>query len=246
MSIALLCPTKGRPQQFKRMMDSVAKTTSRHAVILMATNPEDWHEYKAVNGIVGYESWIMPDVMPTAYKWEILAKKAISARFNGKKISLFMLAADDMVFQTPLWDKALLDHYNALNNKIHVYALQDSRDIDGTPHIIVTREWIEAMGYFVPPIFLHWHIDSWTVEIAKANGVFTHMKDYLLMHDKPSDQGKPDATHTGIRAMGWRERDQWVADHCQYFLEYEKLRLKAALVNAKVKMTIDWKGKEIV
>jgi hypothetical protein len=134
-----------------------------------------------------------------------------------------------MVFTTPCWDTALLDHYNALENKIHVYHLRDSRNPDGTPHPIVTREYIEAMGYFLPPIFLHWFIDSWTVDIAKSNGVFTHLKDYELQHIKPSDKGQGDETHNRIRNMGWRERDGWVAEKCKHYLALEKSRLKMML-----------------
>ena len=142
-----------------------------------------------------------------------------------------MLASDDMIFDTPGWDKALLEHYDALENKIHVYHLQDSRDADGTPHPIVTREYIEAMGYAFPPIFLHWFLDTWTREIAKANNCFTHLKDYLLVHDKPSDKGQPDTTHSRIREWGWNQRDKYVNDTCQHFLALEKQRLRTAIMN---------------
>ena len=80
--------------------------------------------------------------------------------YGGLGNQLFMVAADDMIFNTVGWDKDLIQHYENLENKIHVYHLQDSRDIDGTPHPIMSREYIEATGYFVPPIFLHWEIDS--------------------------------------------------------------------------------------
>lgn len=165
------------------------------------------------------------DMMPTVQKWNDLAEFAK----EYSNLKLFMLGSDDMYFETPGWDKALLDHYNALENKIHVYALRDSRDASGTPHPIVTREYIDAMGYFMPPIFLHWFIDTWTVEIAKANGVFTHMKDYLLVHDKPSDKGQGDETHNRIRQWGWHDRDKWVNEKCAHFLVQEKYRLSMAI-----------------
>lgn len=195
MSIAILCPTRGRPEQLNRMIKSVNDCARVYVD--------------------------QRDMMPTVQKWNDLAEHA--ATYEDHK--LFMLGSDDMWFGDYGWDKALIDHYNTLENKIHVYALRDSRDDNGTPHPIVTREYIEAMGYFVPPIFLHWFVDTWTVEIAKAKGVFTHLKDYLLIHDKPSDRGEADETHSRIRQWGWHERDKWVNDHCQHFLELEKERL---------------------
>lgn len=221
MTIALLCPTRDRPEQCLRMIKS-ARTTGMDEIkktVYLALSLEDYDDYETATSDL-----ITSDGMPTAHKWNLLAEQALKDPNN----KLFMLAADDVVFTTPCWDRALLDHYNALDNKIHVYALRDSRDPDGTPHPIVTREYIETMGYFLPPIFLHWFVDSWTVEIAKANNCFTHLKDYMLVHDKPSDRGEGDETHNRIRQMGWRARDGWVNDKCKGFFELEKARLSCA------------------
>lgn len=221
MTIALLCPTRARSEQFNRMIKSIQIT---------ARNRTDIHTYVAMTkGDTGYNTvslsyaTIYPDGVPTAHKWNLLAEKALQNSNN----KLFMLCSDDTIFSTPLWDKALIDHYNALENKIHVYSLLDSRDPDGTPHPIVTREWIEAMGYFLPPVFLHWFVDSWTVGIARANGCFTHLNDYMLIHDKPSDKGEGDETHNRIRQMGWHERDRWVNDKLKltyYGMECQRLK----------------------
>lgn len=220
--IAILCPTRERPEQLSRMIDSVSRTVESPINILVATASidKDIHlPYGRQNALVSAHTF--PENLPTSQKWNSLAELVM----KSPDYKLFMLGADDMIFETPEWDKALIDHYNALENKIHVYALQDSRDADGTPHIIVTREYIEAMGYFMPPIFLHWFIDTWTVEIAKANNCFTHLKDFTLTHDKPSDAGQPDQTHSRIREWGWMERDKYVAEKMAHVLEGEKKRL---------------------
>lgn len=212
MTIALLTPTRARPAQFKRMCDSVLKTASKiHNVKI----------YSGSNGCDDYVQHQFPIDCPTVYMWNELAKEAML----DKSKKLFMLCADDVIFSTPLWDEALIDHYNSLENKIHVYSLQDSRDPNGTPHVIVSREYVEAMGYFIPPIFLHWFVDTWTVDIANSNKCFKHLKNYLLMHDKPSDKGNSDDTHNRIRRMGWHERDKMVNDTCQHFLAAEKRRI---------------------
>lgn len=227
MTIALLCPTRERMDQLTRMGQSVLDTAFNSALLYIAHD----ERLKVFGGIGNWQTgYLMPENLPTAQKWNKLADIALQNPDN----KLFMLAADDMIFDTPGWDKALIDHYNSLENKIHVYHLQDSRDENGTPHPIVTREYIEAMGYFVPPIFMHWHVDSWTVEIAKANNCFTHLKDYKLIHDKPSDKGQADETHSRIREWGWNERDKYVNNKCQHFLAVEKDRLRTAINNTKL------------
>lgn len=225
MSIAILCPSKGRPQQFKRMIESADRMAEVKPNIYAAISKEEGDSYNEAIELLG-KVFLMPDGLPTVHKWNVLAEEAMKNPAN----KLFMLAADDVIFSTPLWDRALLEAYNKLGNKIHVFSLLDSRDPEGTPHPIVTREYIEAMGYFVPPIFLHWFVDSWTVQMARSAGVFTHLKEYLLIHDKPSDRGKPDSTHTGIRSMGWHDRDKWVAQNMDALLGRECYRLLTHVV----------------
>jgi hypothetical protein len=209
--IAILCPTRGRERAFLRMCESAHNTSENDVYIFSGSNGGD-----------AYASVQYPTDMPTCYMWNDLAKAAMKHPHN----KLFMLGADDTVFATPHWDSALIEHYNALENKIHVYHLQDSRDKDGTPHPIVTREYINALGYFMPPIFMHWYVDTWTVGIAKANACFTHLRDYMLVHDKPSDRGEPDETHNGIRRMGWAVRDRAVWESCADYFELDIARLK--------------------
>lgn len=211
--ISILCPTRNRSIQYRRMVNSLKATTATPVSVLSGTNGNDDYALKQY-----------PVDMPTVHMWNDLARIAYD---SGAK--LFMLGADDIVFTTPLWDEAIIDHYNKLENKVHVYALQDSRDNLGTPHPIVTREYIDALGYFIPPIFMHWFCDSWTVEIAKANKCFTHLKDFLLVHDKPSDRGQADETHTRIRRNGWYERDKRIDETCKHFLAFEMQRLAEAM-----------------
>jgi hypothetical protein len=223
MIIALLCPSKGRAPLFKRMVDSARATASnkenlRFYIGLAYQNEYEEQYIEHVNHMT-----LFPEGVPTVHKWNMLADQA---KIDGATI--FMLAADDMIFTTPCWDQAILEAYN---KKPQVFALRDSRDENGTPHPIVTQEYIEAMGYFLPPIFLHWFIDTWTVEIAKANHCFTHLKDYMLVHDKPWDEGKPDETHIGIRKMGWLGTDRYTNEKCQHFLALEKSRLKMKLLH---------------
>lgn len=226
--IAILVPSRGRPEQFLRLMNTAYSTASsgKNFTIYSYIADDDNTAPTYAAHVMRYGKMFTGSDYPTAYKWNLLAEQAMKDGF-----SLFMLGADDMIFATPCWDEALINHYNSLERKQHVYHLQDSRDINGTPHPIVTREYIQAMGYFMPPQFLHWQIDTWTVDIATSNNCFTHLRDYELIHDKPSDKGNPDETHSRIRDWGWHERDEYVdkvlrgAGH----LDFEKRRLMSIL-----------------
>lgn len=224
MTIAILCPTRARPGLFRRMVDSAFATAhdKNNIKFYVALRKEEMESYEQYLQRNVYYVVAMPDGLPTVFKWNTLAEYAQLDKDN----KLFMLAGDDMIFSTPLWDKALLELYDA---KPHIYSLLDSRSEDGTPHPIATREYIETMGYFLPPCFLHWFVDTWTVGIAKENNCFTHLKDYMLVHEKPWDKGIADETHNFIHQMGWLNSDRWTDERLKltyYGTECQRLRWK--------------------
>lgn len=237
--IAVLCPTAGRPNKCKAMIKSISDTVTNPAVsVVIGIDADEKEEYSRILDHEMPANFVKG--MPTVYKWNMLAREA----YNNPEIKLFMLGSDDIIFDTKDWARDIADHYNSLENKIHVYSMQDSRDEDGTPHPIVTREYIDAMGYFMVPIFLHWFIDSWTVDIAKAANCFTHMRHLSLTHDKSIDNGNPDETHLGIRRMGWHKRDKQTNDLCQHFLKLEKSRLCASMKDSHLKLHIARLGEQ--
>lgn len=221
MTIAVLCATRNRPDKFRRMVDSAFATAfnKKNIKIIFYLYTDDLSFKQYPEPTENLLRRIGPD-------WSsVMAYNYLAEQPEVQDAKLLMVGADDMIFDTPHWDKALLDAYDALENKIHVFSLKDSRDENGTPHPIMTRNYVSALGYFLPPILLHWYADSWTVEIAKFNNCFTHLKDYLLIHDKPSDHGGSDDTHNRIRLMGWHRRDSFVAQKCSHYLEMDKSHL---------------------
>lgn len=235
--IEFITPSRGRPEKLKRMWDSALKTAFEpHKLFLrLGVNEEEVSMYASHVPMVQAAIYPVRD-WTTVYTVNLLAEAAM----RESDSDLFFVVADDCIFSTPGWDKALTQHYDGLLadpalyqeqslNRIQVYSLRDSRDANGTPHPIVTRDYIEAMGYLYPPIFLHWYADTWTSDIAKACGVFTHLMEYELVHDKPSDRGQPDETHNRIRRRGWHERDKFVNDSCRHILNVEAARLKGLM-----------------
>lgn len=227
--IALLVPTRGRPEKFRTMVQSVCDTTTEQVVIyVLLQSAEDVKSYDVEKIVcpsnVRLDTYVVDIDPTTVHLWNKLA--GIAFHDEKTKNQLFMLCADDVFFATKGWDVKLVDLYTKLNRKIHVFSLLDNRSVDGTPHPIVTREYMAAMNYFLPPIFLHWYCDTWTVEMAKFANVFTHIKHHLLIHDKIKSKDEIDETYKRLRGRGYNRRDRYVDETCQHLLEAEKHRLR--------------------
>lgn len=227
--IAILVPTMGRPVICSTMLDSIIGTANNlnSVFVLLGLTEGDECKKDYVDLVKKYKEKMQIDLfefpdwtLPMCHN--VLSEIAI-------KHDLHFGVGDDQIFVTPGWDKALMDSYDALTNKIHMWSLLDNRDPKGMPAPIMSKEYIEAMGWRVPPYFMHWYCDTWSTEIAKANNILTHLTDYMLVHDKGPEKGVEDATFSRIRQRAGVDRDAWVDQKCHHFLDVEINRLKAKL-----------------
>lgn len=229
-TIAILCPTMGRPEICRAMIESVRKTAFelKDIVIYLGLTEGDEAkqqymdmvlDYKGLNvkmGLYQFADWTLP-----------MCHNKLSEIAEEHELHYGM--GDDCLFVTPGWDAALKEKYEALENKIHVFSLLDNRDPLGMPAPVMTKAYIDAMGWRIPPYFMHWYCDTWTTKIAKACNILTHLTDYMLIHDKKSEKGIQDETYHRVRNRGAIDRDAYVDQHCQHWVNVEIERLKAQL-----------------
>lgn len=164
--ISVLCPTRGRPQQFNQMLESIRKTTRTLVETFARFDGDDKTVEEATRGRSWNPSlcWTIGMRISLSEIWNECANRALG--------DLLMLCADDVVFQTPGWDVMVEQAFEECPDKILcVYG------DDGGPHgkefaslPIVSRAWVETVGYFTPPGFAGDFCDTWIQDIALALG----------------------------------------------------------------------------
>lgn len=199
--IGICVPTRQRPAEYARMRESVMDTIKTANVLIYSSVQGD------PKGYTHEADHYAPDYMPTVYRWNLLAKMAFEQRCD-----FIMLGSDDMKFLDAGWDDALIEAHDGISlaRPDCVFHLQDTRDVNGTPHPIISRELYEQQKFLISPAFLHWFGDTVLVSFAKAKQAFVHIRSHRLDHIKPSDIGMGDSTHNSIRRAGWYERDKQV------------------------------------
>src|SRR5215472_12410251 len=95
--ISLLCPTRRRPANLRRLYDSIQATATRDYPIELFcyVDEDDEQTIAEANLIPGVRYEIGPRLLLGDY-WNALAAKAT--------YEIVMMSADDMVFRTPGWD----------------------------------------------------------------------------------------------------------------------------------------------
>lgn len=60
------------------------------------------------------------------------------------------------------WDALIAD---GINSGAAAFAWQDLNDPENVTHPVLSRQWIDALGYVLPTYFPFWFVDTWLLEI---------------------------------------------------------------------------------
>lgn len=119
------------------------------------------------------------------------------------------ILADDLIPRTPQWDIRLLEHLNGFNFVSPDDGWQAPTRIGGGG-IVFSKDWLDAVGYLVPPGITHLFWDDVLETIGRDTGTWTFAPDVLLEHKHAALEAKPiDSTTAKINTF-------WAADETAY------------------------------
>lgn len=110
---------------------------------------------------------------------------------------LLMLAADDIRFHAANWARAVNDVFAGLPDRIaYVYGRDFVHDHRLGTHGVISRRWMETVGYFAPPHFTSDYNDAWLHEVARMIGRAVYLPALVTEHLHPAVGKAPmDRTH---------------------------------------------------
>ena len=142
--------------------------------------------------------------MPTSYLWNQMAFSA-----EG---DLLTLIGDDVEILTKGWDIKIEAAAKKFNDNIYVITVDDGRTdkqqgrFMRCPHPTIHKKWIEVLGYFVPPFFMHRYLDKYTQDLAIQINRFIEIKDVVFNHLKFNFSND----ETGKRSRKWINYDKYI------------------------------------
>jgi len=213
--ISFCCPSRGRPELAKRLVDTATSTQQGETEFLFYLNDDDpaLEKYK---DLLDEKHYTVGPNQSTCYSWNLMAQKA--------KHDIVMLMGDDVQVQTTEWDEKIKKQIDEYKDKILMVVPSDGRT-KGTlnlkdkiklwpdnplpaAHFAVHKNWINTLGYLAPPFFWHWHVDSYTQKVARKLGRCLYLPTVVFKAKKMfDDTGKQVRTHLNIN-----NRDNFVWD----------------------------------
>lgn len=211
MTLGILLPTRGRPDNYDRFVTAVKATA------------DDWHLYLRLDNddpqAAAYDEVIDHyDPRITVVRGERVgfgpSLNELAARADADGMSHVGMFGDDVVPETERWDSWLVD---GLNDSLGVVygndGLREKHAPDLPTHYVTQTEVYRRLGYLAPPTIRHLFLDNVARDVGRylKNFVYVPVK---IRHFHPWAEGEhlDDLTY----AEGGRNPDIRHADRLAY------------------------------
>lgn len=172
--ISFCCPSRGRPDLAKRLIDTASENQQYETEFLFYLNDDDpkLEQYKDT---LDEKHYTVGPNQSTCYSWNLMCDRS--------KHDIVMLMGDDVQVNTKHWDKAIIDQFDRFEDKILMVVPSDGRSKGSknlgetiklwpdkplpAAHFAVHKNWTNTLGYLAPVYFWHWHVDSYTQKVAR-------------------------------------------------------------------------------
>lgn len=164
MKIAILCPSRGRPERFSDMLKSAMATAHdpNNVSVMLLVDRDDPR-------LADYVNAQTPRVTLIVQEPRVSCPAALNILALQCDADLLIAGSDDVAFRTPGWDRTLAHRFlTAFPDRLGFAFFNDGRDRDKAEHFAVSREWVKAVGYFMRPEYEHFCADEHVERIARA------------------------------------------------------------------------------
>lgn len=177
--ISIILPTRKRVDIFKKSIDSLHNTISNveNFEILVAIDDDDSETYDKIRDYANIKGLPIKTFYYERKFYHGLQEyyNDLALKAKGKFIFTWN---DDAIMKTINWDINILEHSNKF--------VMLSPEVENVPNYkgvlfpIIPRKWIEITKKLSPT-----HgFDSWMGLISKKLGIFTHLKNVIIIHDR--------------------------------------------------------------
>lgn len=190
--ISILVPTRNRPDNIVRMYDSAMRTADEPTQIQFSfyIDNDDVLSPPVLNKLGRNVIITRGPRIILSQMWNVACRKATG--------DIFMHGGDDIVFQSQHWDSLVKKHFDAYPDKIVFVYGEDTiqHGFIGT-HGFLHRNWVDTVGYFVPPYFSSDYNDTWLTDVSRMIGRSVYDSNIITEHFHWSNGKAPlDITHS--------------------------------------------------
>lgn len=176
--ISLLCPTRNRPHNVRRLIQTALDTCSEVIDFVFYCDddapksvPYDVRQLVFVQVVDGPR-------ITLSDCWNKCWEKAAG--------DIYMLCGDDVQFRSRGWDIAVQQAIDQFPDRLaYVYGDDGYHGGNLATHGFVHRNWTDVIGRFTAPYFSSDYPDTWLHDVAHAAGRLVYLPEVFIEHMHP-------------------------------------------------------------
>lgn len=176
----LIVPSRGRPQNIRRLCGALLNTNSEVDLIVgIDEDDPSRNEYLKVADEYAFKLRVAKERQRFAATVNSIAVDY----YDSYKYLAWM--GDDHVPHTMYWDR----RYQQTLEKLKVGVVYGNDLVMGeaiATELAFTSNIVEALGYAIPPGFIHLYVDNYFMELGKAIDALVYLPDVVVQHMHPT------------------------------------------------------------
>lgn len=206
--IAVLCPTRGRPENANLVLKSYNETSHSNSDIFFILDSDDFHNYNSIkdkyfNKIIFKKVGSNHGVVgPVNYAAMMLCKKYDYLYFMG----------DDHRFVSEDWEEHFIHSMDLLGGIGVVYPNDLLQGCLLASSHLVSSNIVSTLGHFYNPIFTHLCTDNSIMHIGNSINKIKYLENIVIEHMHPfAGKSKWDDLYKHVNSdeMNKKDRDSW-------------------------------------
>jgi hypothetical protein len=175
--ISVLVPTRGRPERFAEMLQSLRSTADGDVQVVAVFDEDD--KTRDQYDLTGITRIVVPHRHDMAGLWNIAWQYATG--------DIAMMCGDDVIFETPGWDSTVEMTFDEVPDGVLMVYGNDGSPRQAPTLPFVSRTWIDATGELTDELLQGWFADEWVWSIAAELGRVVYLPEVTFRHDQRGD-----------------------------------------------------------
>lgn len=199
--IAIIVPSRGRPQQMRELMASWLLTSKGKSVIMMGLDGDD-------PTLQNYPPGIQLITTPGGELNEKNNRLANAALLRGHEIVGCL--SDDFIFFTHGWEDIVIHWQEKHRGICYGNDLLQGRALPTAPFI--HKDIIIPLGFTAPPELIHYYIDNYWLDLGLRLEKIMYLPQVIIEHKHwSSGKSKKDETYSNSEILMNRDKETWDA-----------------------------------
>jgi len=205
MKISVIIATRGRPDSLSSTIKSILITaTTPDVEIVVYVDDDDIPTIECCKSFNNSSLKVITGPRP-----HIIAE-AYNIAYEHCTGEIIMVCCDDIRFETVGWNQLVSNEFNKIDDRIAIVYGDDGFKHEKKATLpFMHQNWIEVVGYVLPPYFVRENGDRWLTDVSRLIGRCIYLPEMHIRHELSTQRDKTDIERREMSKINPPPEGRW-------------------------------------